>query len=361
MVDAMRAMLDELMGENRNGDREKVERPLNSREICKHHLCGFCPYVEFERTKHDFGQCPLLHDEDAKERWDALDDAGKERLGHEHALMKWLDQLMADLRAKIKKNTERLKAEQESPVYLKDDQTALGYMNDSINELLARSEKLGEDGDVDGAQAVAAQAEHRKTEKAKFEGEARQRAGGNSSRYGEQEVCPLSGVIVNVEETRVRDHKMGRNYRAWCKFHEVYKALMETFAKRGLGGLPPPPLLPGAPPGPSPAPIPRLDSHRSGGEMGRSREPEDGRDRDRHRDRDRERERGRVDRHRAPASDWPRDRERGGSHHSRDHDRDRGHRHPSSQHRPSGNRHRSRSPSRAGGRERDYGSRNGHR
>ena len=80
---------------------------------------------EFERTKHDFGQCPLIHDEDAKERWDALDDAGKERLGHEHALMKWLDQLMADLRAKIKKNTERLKAEQESPVYLKDDQVIL--------------------------------------------------------------------------------------------------------------------------------------------------------------------------------------------------------------------------------------------
>ena len=53
-------------------------------------------------------------------------------------------------------------------------------------------------------------------EKGKFEGEARQRAGGNSSRYGEQEVCPLSGVIVNVEETRVRDHKMGRNYRWVC-------------------------------------------------------------------------------------------------------------------------------------------------
>ena len=83
---------------------------------------------EFERTKHDFGQCPLIHDDDAKARWEALDDAGKERLGHEHALMKWLDQLMADLSAKIKKNTERLKAEQESPVYLKDDQVCMAQM-----------------------------------------------------------------------------------------------------------------------------------------------------------------------------------------------------------------------------------------
>jgi hypothetical protein len=28
-----------------------------------------------------------------------------------------------------------------------------------------------------------------------------------------QEVCPLSGVIINKEESRIRDHKNGRNYR----------------------------------------------------------------------------------------------------------------------------------------------------
>ena len=28
-----------------------------------------------------------------------------------------------------------------------------------------------------------------------------------------QEVCPFSGVIVNKEESRMRDHKNGRNYR----------------------------------------------------------------------------------------------------------------------------------------------------
>ena len=41
-------------------------------------------------------------------------------------------------------------------------QTALTARNDAINEMLARSEKLGEEGDVDGAQAQAAQAEHAK-------------------------------------------------------------------------------------------------------------------------------------------------------------------------------------------------------
>ena len=49
--------------------------------------------------------------------------------------------------------------------------------------------------------------------KVAFEEEAMGRAGGAAGRYGQQEVCPLSGVIVNKEESRMRDHKNGRNYR----------------------------------------------------------------------------------------------------------------------------------------------------
>lgn len=51
-------------------------------------------------------------------------------------------------------------------------------------------------------------------EKKAFEDNAKARATANSSsRYGQQEVCQISGLIINSEETRVRDHKMGRNYR----------------------------------------------------------------------------------------------------------------------------------------------------
>lgn len=50
-------------------------------------------------------------------------------------------------------------------------------------------------------------------QKAAFTEEAGKRASGGANRYGQQEVCPLSGVIINKEESRVRDHKNGRNYR----------------------------------------------------------------------------------------------------------------------------------------------------
>ena len=142
-------------------------------------------------------------------------------------------------------------------------------------------------------------------DKKAFEADAKARATANSSsRYGQQEVCQISGLIINSEETRVRDHKMGRNYRcawlykivcsaamhavcvhpwledmngwrnavsarltlhaidvqaamwhvlsppvsccrSWCKLHEQLTELNETVKKRTeQAALPPPPRLP---------------------------------------------------------------------------------------------------------------------
>ena len=84
---------------------------------------GFCPFTEFERTKHDFGACQNLHDDSCKADWEKLDDKEKDRLGYERELKRWIDKLMGDLRAKIARNEERL-AQQEN-VVLPDDQVTL--------------------------------------------------------------------------------------------------------------------------------------------------------------------------------------------------------------------------------------------
>ena len=82
---------------------------------------GFCPFTEFERTKHDFGLCQNLHDESCKADWDAMDDRDRDRLGYERDLKKWLDKLMVDLKQKIARNEARLAA-QEDVVLLPEDQ-----------------------------------------------------------------------------------------------------------------------------------------------------------------------------------------------------------------------------------------------
>ena len=82
---------------------------------------GFCPFTEFERTKHDFGLCQNLHDETCKADWDAMDERDRDRLSYERDLKKWLDKLMIDLKQKIARNEARLAA-QEDVVLLPEDQ-----------------------------------------------------------------------------------------------------------------------------------------------------------------------------------------------------------------------------------------------
>ena len=237
---------------------------------------GFCPFTEFERTKHDFGTCTNLHDDQTKADWDAMDDRERDRLGFERDLKKWLDKLMVDLKQKISRNETRLAA-QEDVLLLPEDQVPVTVEYLAFSSISSRSDMYlpagarrsaeWRDSGVRHARRGVGRAGQRRRRtgcraclrapqgalmcwcrlqllqcvpgisscctglpscticqhsltgccsqatKAKFEEEAQKRAGGGASRYGQQEVCPFSGVIVNKEESRVRDHKNGRNYR----------------------------------------------------------------------------------------------------------------------------------------------------
>ena len=67
MVDATRALLDELMGKERNVplmERSNRELTFSSPEVCKYAIAGLCPYGLFRNTKSDLG-APLARDERA--------------------------------------------------------------------------------------------------------------------------------------------------------------------------------------------------------------------------------------------------------------------------------------------------------
>lgn len=58
MVDATRALLDELMGRERNvplEERTNRELTFSSHEVCKYAIAGLCPYGLFRNTKSDLG------------------------------------------------------------------------------------------------------------------------------------------------------------------------------------------------------------------------------------------------------------------------------------------------------------------
>jgi hypothetical protein len=49
-MDAMRKQLDVLMGANRNGDVEEVNRNYYDRDVCRLFLAGLCPHDLFQLT-----------------------------------------------------------------------------------------------------------------------------------------------------------------------------------------------------------------------------------------------------------------------------------------------------------------------
>lgn len=193
--------------------------------------------------------------------------------------MRWLDRLLADLRRKIDSNTERLKAISK-PAFLAEDQSALDAMSKEIDALLVKAEALGEEGEVDAALAATKEADLIKERRAQLERLADSRSGNNAMRGLVQSVCPVSGLIINDEESRLRDHHAGRNYNSWKKLHEVHAELRETLKKRSEMRR-------------DRAPSPRKDDRgrydREGGRRWRSRSRDRGRRRSRSRSRSRDR------------------------------------------------------------------------
>lgn len=59
MVDAMRAMLDELMGKERDAplaERSNRKIVFSDKDVCKYDLVSVCPHQLFTNTRSDLGE-----------------------------------------------------------------------------------------------------------------------------------------------------------------------------------------------------------------------------------------------------------------------------------------------------------------
>jgi hypothetical protein len=61
-MDEQRALLDSLMGRNRDGDRPEEDiSDFRHPRVCKPFLSGLCPHELFQNTKLNLGVCAQLH------------------------------------------------------------------------------------------------------------------------------------------------------------------------------------------------------------------------------------------------------------------------------------------------------------
>lgn len=368
MAAEIRALLDELMGKERDVSLDKRSNKrlrYDDKEVCPYDLAGICPHGLFKNTKSDMGMCQFSVHKDHIEwpsisgEYEKQDDREKERF--DRRLIRVYENMIHEMDRKVSKQEERAERESAPRPIRPDDQIKLDELTRRAKEAMDRSQKLGEEGDVDAALLNSEQAEMytKQHDDLKARITAPERI---------LTVCRVCGVFVHngdeVMRERARqtgkipqpilDHLSGKQYIGWRQIRLLFEKLQDRYnlpisasqraalksikeddislsleggkgGEQGAGGtnappsesLPAPPSLPPS----SAAPPPSSD-----------------RDRDRERDRDRDRDRSPVrrddryrerDDRRDPYHRDDRDRDRhrggdgGGDRYRDDRDRDR--------------------------------------
>ena len=101
---ATRALLDELLGKDRNkplSERNRKTTHFSDEDYCKYYLCGFCPYMLFTNTKSDLGVCNLKHSDAMREQFNKIPDCERASYRYEDDMQDFLEGLVREIERKI--------------------------------------------------------------------------------------------------------------------------------------------------------------------------------------------------------------------------------------------------------------------
>uniref|UniRef100_K3W7R4 Uncharacterized protein n=1 Tax=Globisporangium ultimum (strain ATCC 200006 / CBS 805.95 / DAOM BR144) TaxID=431595 RepID=K3W7R4_GLOUD len=170
-MDAQRALLDELMGRNRDGDKpeEDISDFRHSR-VCKRFLCGLCPHDLFQNTKMDLGECEQLHLPKMRIQYEKekMEHPTKD-FGYEQELERDLVKFISEVEKKIQRAQRRLEEQDGAKApSLMDFENCKEVLEITaeIQEVMQKAEEAGNEGEVDLSMELMNQVEELKQKKA---------------------------------------------------------------------------------------------------------------------------------------------------------------------------------------------------
>mmetsp|Transcript_90645 Transcript_90645/g.255949 ORF Transcript_90645/g.255949 Transcript_90645/m.255949 type:complete len:404 (+) Transcript_90645:47-1258(+) len=165
-MDATRALLDSLMGADRNVGSKEAKKSFKDDDVCKHYLVWECPHSMFEdqsgkaAAKSPLGPCPKRHMEVMKERLKEDKDYDMYRHRYLCGVQAALQKLVAEVDRKRKHNKEvvlsGISCSKETAGVLEGDAKARRAL---VEEKLAAAEKYATEGDFEMSQKVMAEAD----------------------------------------------------------------------------------------------------------------------------------------------------------------------------------------------------------
>ena len=223
-MDAQRALLDQLMGADRNlqpSERSDRKRKFSDREVDKMYLVGCSPYELFAGSKSDLGPNPKIPDDDCKLQWESLTDAERDRYGYEMDTKVFLENLLKKLDKKIDQNKQRCRVVDSSAL----EATAQSILDKHghIEVLFSQIDPLAKRGEVARAFQIHSQVQLLR--------EGVKDLLGVPDAERRLFVCETTGNMIARADTdeRLRSHFEGRQYQGWniCR-----QKLVELSAKQ---------------------------------------------------------------------------------------------------------------------------------
>jgi len=322
MSSVMAAMLDELMGRNRNVAPGEEQRGIrwDDKSVCKFYLMGLCPHELFTNTRADLGSCSKIHDDGLKKEYNDAPEYKKRQ--YEDDFERMIESNLREVDRRISRNHDRLKMSRdhhsnpETMLTGGPNDEKIKMLSEKISALCEQAEQAGCQGNVEEAQGLTRLCDRLKDERQQLAYSQSHLPNLMDTALREEkmmEVCEICGsfLIIGDAQSRIDDHLMGKQHVGYARLRNSLAELKEKRQKRRE----------------------EKERKRAEEEEEKKKQREDrekSRDKDKDKDRDKERDRGRRDR----------DRDRDGRRRSRSRDRRR------SRSRDRGGRDRRRSRSR---------------
>ena len=232
-MDEQRALLDQLMGQDRDLPTErKRKRHFSDPGVCKFFLCGLCPYELFANTKSDLGghRHGEVDDEEMRREWNKLSQEEKDRYGYEWDLLRFLEDIVAKCDRKVHRNQERVVQEEKDAAPSREEVQALVGLERQMEDLIMSATALAEQRK--GEEAMDLMREVAELEKR------RQRLLSHPEKRSQTTlVCSVSGNFMSSLDSidRVRCHFAGKQYQGWRMCREKLGELRQRLGSRNPG------------------------------------------------------------------------------------------------------------------------------
>lgn len=229
-MDATRALLDQLMGPNRNriqGD-DQPETRWDDEKTCPWDLCGFCPHGLFKNTKEDLGTCTLIHSPMLKEEFQKQPEAVRRK--YKMKYLRFLESLLARGDSRILRAKDRLEAKtpHSDPTSVRQ-RKQIADLEAEISVLDREIENLGEQGKVRMAEDALKKMENLNKELAHLQEALVQHVKREESNQEEEAliVCDVCGGLIKSEgdSKRYTAHQNGRLHTGYLKIREEVNEL----------------------------------------------------------------------------------------------------------------------------------------